>query len=74
MPFRPLFADATQKLFQFQCQKEGSLFYYQSGMRSPANLLNHCPLCGSARVLPTGRTYPGVDEERPITRKRRIHG
>ena len=52
-------------LHQFQCQKEGTLFYYQHGNPwSPNYLIEHCPVCGSKRVEPTGRVYPDVDEHK----------
>lgn len=54
-------------LWQFQCQKEGTLFYYQHGLR-PWHLVNYCPLCGWADVEFTGRKYAGVDEDRRIVR------
>jgi len=54
-----------QKLVQFQCGKEGSLFYYQSVWPSE-ELVKHCPICGSRRVKRTGREYPGVDENEAI--------
>ena len=50
-------------LHQFQCQKEGTLFYYQHGFTSvPSHLVTFCPLCGHDYVEPTGRTYPDVKE------------
>lgn len=50
-----------ERLIQYQCQKEGSLFYYQSGVRQPY-FINRCPICGSSRVQPTGREYPKINE------------
>jgi hypothetical protein len=53
----------TQVLVQFQCQKEGSLFYYQHiDVRMARYLARHCPVCGSKRIRATGRIYPAVDE------------
>lgn len=57
------------KLFQFQCQKEGTLFYYQSGFSyagSLSGIIRRCPICGSRRIETTGRVFPGVAEDRPI--------
>lgn len=56
-------------LIQFQCQKEGSIFYYQYNGRLPSHIITRCPVCGSKRVEPTGRVYPDVDESAPITGK-----
>lgn len=53
------------KLYQLQCQREGSLFYYQTGLVVTANILSlvsRCPVCGSKRVELTGRTFAPVDE------------
>jgi hypothetical protein len=53
----------TQKLFQFQCDKEGTLFYYQHGSLQTARaIINRCPVCGSKRVKATGCAYKGIDE------------
>lgn len=50
-------------LYQFQCQKEGTLFYYQHGNSPlPSHLITHCPICGSKRVELTGREYQELDE------------
>jgi hypothetical protein len=56
------------KLFQFQCQREGTLFYYQSGMQYASSLffVGRCPVCGSKRVQPTGRTFTAINEDRPL--------
>ena len=54
-------------LYQYQCQEEGTLFYYQHSMKPvPAHIVEFCPVCGTADVAPTGRTYPPVDEHLPI--------
>lgn len=55
-------------LYQFQCQKEGTLFYYQTtGSRQTARAVVHrCPVCGSKRTDTTGREYPEVDESAPL--------
>lgn len=53
------------RLIQFQCLREGTFFYYQTGIIHP-NFDWRCPLCGSKRVRITGRTFKGVDEIRPI--------
>ena len=49
------------KLIQFQCGREGTLFYYQSAGNA-SHIVGYCPACGSKRVKPTGREYPPVDE------------
>ena len=50
------------RLFQFQCQREGTLFYYQHGNTGAAGaLVNRCPVCGCKRVLLI-RAFPPVDE------------
>jgi len=51
----------NERLIQYQCQKEGSLFYYQTGVKSP-HFISHCPICGSTRVEMTGREYPKINE------------
>lgn len=56
-------------LYQFMCQKEGSLFYYQHGGNA-TGIIDHCPVCGSKRVEPTGRVYPDVDEGKPIRKRK----
>lgn len=54
-----------QRLIQFQCLKEGTLFYYQHGNYGlPFEF--QCPLCGSRRVEQTGREFAPVDEMAPI--------
>ena len=55
------------RLMQFQCQKEGTLFYYQHEERQCAYLVSHCPVCGSKRVKATGREYAPVDETAGVT-------
>lgn len=52
------------KLWQFQCQREGTVFYYQHGF-NPSHIVQSCPVCGSKRIELTGRIYPAVDEESP---------
>ena len=50
-------------LYQYQCQKEGSIFYYQHGMKPlPSHIIEFCPVCGNGEVEVTGREYPDVDE------------
>lgn len=50
-------------LIQFQCQREGTLFYYQhQNARYARALVRKCPICGSSRVETTGREYRDVDE------------
>lgn len=53
-------------LHQFQCQKEGSLFYYQHGFGNPSNIIEFCPVCGHDEVRATGRTFPDVEENSPL--------
>jgi hypothetical protein len=49
------------RLIQFQCEREGTLFYYQTSlMRVPWQM--RCPVCGSKRVEQTGREYEAIDE------------
>lgn len=58
-----------QRLIQFQCQKEGTLFYYQSSkIGLPFDW--KCPLCGSKRIEQTGREFDPVDENSPIQESR----
>ena len=51
-------------LLQYQCQKEGDLFYHQQDTSSGTNVLlvEFCPVCGSKRVDLTGRRYANLDE------------
>ena len=51
------------RLVQFQCQKEGTLFYYQTGVMSPY-FITRCPMCGSRRISMTGRTFAPLPEFR----------
>lgn len=53
-------------LYQFQCQKEGTLFYYQhAGNRSTVHAIVHCcPLCQSVRVKAI-RAFPDLLENGP---------
>ena len=60
-----------ERLIQYQCQKEGTLFYYQTGVLQP-NFDWRCPLCGSKRVQKTGRTFPAVDENSQLQEKERV--
>ena len=55
------------KLIQFQCLKEGTLFYYQHTLSWARNNINCCPSCGSKRVKITGRIYPALDERQEVT-------
>lgn len=54
------------KLVQFQCEREGTLFYYQNAEHGRTldvtKMVEYCPLCGSKRVSATGRTYAMVEE------------
>jgi len=61
----------NEKLVQFQCDKEGTLFYYQTGL-TPSNystVVDRCPVCGSKCINPTGRTYPAIDEATPLEKR-----
>ena len=50
-------------LWQYQCQQEGSLFYYQHGSKAPPDhILECCPICGSKRIRPI-RKFPDLDEQ-----------
>ena len=54
-------------LIQFQCNKEGTLFYYQAQSEQYAlPIITSCPACRSIRVAPTGRTWPDINESAPI--------
>lgn len=55
-------------LIQFQCSKEGSIFYYQSVASSVNGIISRCPICGSKRVSQTGRVYRAVAEAKQIKR------
>lgn len=57
------------RLIQYQCQREGTLFYYQTGVLNPW-FINNCPLCGSKRVIATGRTFAPVKETKPALKAR----
>lgn len=54
-----------QRLIQYQCQREGSLFYYQTAVLRPS-FIDHCPVCGSRRVRATGRVFRAVKEHKPL--------
>jgi len=58
--------DVSLKLNQYKCQREGTLFYYQTTTPVAAYLC--CPLCGSKRVRRTGRRFPAIAENRPLKR------
>lgn len=52
------------RLYQYQCDAEGSLFYYQHESKPiPSHIVEHCPVCGSKGVALTGREYEPVDEQ-----------
>jgi hypothetical protein len=57
---------SNERLIQYQCQKEGTLFYYQTGVVNPSGIVERCPVCGSKRVDRTGREFPPVEEHRPM--------
>ena len=50
-------------LIQFQCQEEGSLFYYQHTLGYARMLVEFCPVCGSWPAMPTGRVYDAIDQK-----------
>ena len=50
------------RLIQFQCGREGTLFYYQTAGNNTFRIVGYCPVCGSKRVKATGREYPPVEE------------
>lgn len=53
-------------LVQFQCQKEGTLFYYQTDrIGSLSHIVEYCPVCGSKRIDVTGRQFPALEDESP---------
>ena len=52
-------------LWQCQCRREGTIFYYQHDCR-PSHIVVRCPLCGSTRVKCTGRRFPAVNETAPM--------
>ncbi len=54
---------ADKRLWQYQCQKEGTLFYYQAGEFRPAShVVIACPVCRSSRVKVV-RVFPAIDEQ-----------
>jgi hypothetical protein len=58
-----------EKLHQYQCGSQGDIFYYQSDgtpWSASGPLVAHCPVCGSKRVKPTGRTFAAVDQAYPL--------
>ena len=55
------------KLYQYRCDAEGTLFYYQHGSAPPpTHIVETCPVCGAKGVAPTGREYEPVDEQQPL--------
>jgi hypothetical protein len=62
--------NTAERLIQFQCGREGTLFYYQTSVKRP-HFVNHCPVCGSKRVTPTGRDYRAVEENSPLPSAKR---
>lgn len=61
----------NERLIQFQCQREGTLFYYQTGVMNPG-FVRQCPLCGSTRVDRTGRVFRAVNENGPIKKAQEV--
>lgn len=59
----------NERLIQFQCQHDGSIFYYQTSIKVPSNrqFVCRCPLCGSKRIEETGRTFAPVNAAKPFT-------
>ena len=58
--------NSETKLIQFQCQRQGEIFYYQHTRQAARSIVSHCPVCGSKRVNETGRDFPAVDEAQPF--------
>ena len=55
------------KLYQYRCDAEGTLFYYQHGSAPPpTHIVETCPVCGTKGVALTGREYEPVDEQQPL--------
>ena len=54
----------TTKLVQFQCQREGTLFYYQHTRQGARGIVSRCPVCGSKRIVATWREFDAVDENK----------
>lgn len=54
-----------ERLIQFQCGWEGSIFYYQTPLLH-LSFRVRCPICGSQKVEETGRVFAPVDERGPI--------
>ena len=53
------------KLIQFQCQREGHLFYFQGYLEFVLDLGEpRCPFC-KCRARLTGREYPAINERDP---------
>jgi hypothetical protein len=53
------------RLVQFQCRSEGTLFYYQTELRAPMNLLSLvkcCPICCARNVALTGLSFSPLKE------------
>ena len=48
------------RLIQYQCGREGSLFYYQTGVTGTGHIVTRCPVCGSRRLIETGRCFPAL--------------
>ena len=74
---RPCHAGAIRRtidrmaLRQFQCEREGTLFYYQTDLvGSVSGIVSFCPVCGSKRVDETGRRYPNLNETKHVKAKR----
>jgi DNA-directed RNA polymerase subunit RPC12/RpoP len=63
-----------ERLWQYQCMREGTIFYYQHAMKPHSEMITRCPMCGSKRLRRT-RVFPGVREtsdvaEEALTGKR----
>lgn len=54
-------------LYEFQCSRDGTLFYYQSGnpVQYIRDLAAKCPLCSGKAKL-TGREYPDAEQARKL--------
>ena len=50
------------ELIQFQCQKDGTLFYYQHDRQTARSIVEFCPVCRAKQVKETGRSYSPIEE------------
>lgn len=55
----------AMRLYQYQCQRDGTLFYYQTGLQVRSNrmsVVSCCPVCRSNRIEETGRSFAAIKE------------